>query len=108
MPASGQATTVQGELIRAVEKLRDEAHRNGNWDGGFVILAEFLRTALVSSGVFSEQAVAEIEQDVDRLLSFESPEMDDGPYDRLSDRVVEWARANPAPVAHQRNPALHR
>ena len=32
----GQADTVQGELLRAVEKLPDEAQRNGNlnWGGG--------------------------------------------------------------------------
>jgi hypothetical protein len=30
VPPSGQAATVQGELLRAIEKLRDEAMRNGN------------------------------------------------------------------------------
>jgi hypothetical protein len=41
IPPSGKATTVQGELLRAVEKLRDEAQRNGNanWDDGHAILA---------------------------------------------------------------------
>jgi hypothetical protein len=40
VPKSGQALTVQGELLRAVEKMRDEAVRNdnGNWDRGFEIL----------------------------------------------------------------------
>lgn len=39
VPKQGQAETVQGELIRAIEKLRGEAQRNGNinWDKGFVI-----------------------------------------------------------------------
>ena len=32
VPKKGQALTVQGELVRAVEKLRDEAQRNGNND----------------------------------------------------------------------------
>jgi hypothetical protein len=30
VPKRGQAHTVQGELMRTVEKLRDEAKRNGN------------------------------------------------------------------------------
>jgi hypothetical protein len=40
VPRSGQAATVQGELLQAVEKLRDEAQRNGNinWDGGYETL----------------------------------------------------------------------
>jgi hypothetical protein len=41
VPKRGQATTVQGELLRANEKLRDESQRNGNinWDEGHEILA---------------------------------------------------------------------
>lgn len=34
VPPRGQAATVQGELLRAVEKLRDEARRNGNLNWG--------------------------------------------------------------------------
>ncbi|GAA3412494.1 hypothetical protein [Streptosporangium vulgare] len=36
VPKFGQASTVQGELLCADEKLRDETTRNGNinWDGG--------------------------------------------------------------------------
>jgi len=41
VPRSGQAETVPDELIRAVEKLRGAAQRNGNanWDEGYEILA---------------------------------------------------------------------
>jgi len=37
VPKSGQSDTVEGELIRAIEKLRYEAQNNGNvnWDQGF-------------------------------------------------------------------------
>jgi hypothetical protein len=34
VPPEGQANTVQGELIRAVGKLKDEAFRNGNQNFG--------------------------------------------------------------------------
>jgi hypothetical protein len=110
VPARGQADTVQGELIRAIEKLRDEAQRNGNmnWDENHVILAEFVRDTLVQSALFEEAAVAEIERDAARVLDEEHPETSDDPYDRLTDRVVEWARAHPDPVPHSPNPALHR
>ncbi len=39
---SGQAPTVQGELIRAVGRMRDEAERNGNanWDEGYELFDE--------------------------------------------------------------------
>jgi hypothetical protein len=108
VPARGQAETVQGELIRAVEKLRDEAQRNGNvnWGKGHVILSNYLRNTLIDSGPFDAAAVEEIGRDIDRVLDFEHPETDDDPYNRLSDRVVEWARAHPHPVPHERNPGL--
>jgi hypothetical protein len=110
VPRSGQAETVQGELIRAVEKLPDEAQRNGNvnWDDGHEILARFLRETLVTSGLFAPPIVEQIDRDVARLLQFDTPETDDEPYDRLTERVVEWARAHPDPVRHEHNRDLHR
>ena len=110
VPRAGQAATVQGELIRAVEKLRDEAQRNGNlnWDRGHEILACYLRSTLTGSGLFLPATIEQINRDVTRILKFEEPETADDPYDRLADRVVEWARAHPDPVPHQHNPDLRR
>jgi len=110
VPRAGQAESVQGEMVRAVEKLRDEAQRNGNvnWDDGFEILARFLRDTLVTSGLFVPTTVEQIERDIVRLLHFDVPETSDEPYDRLTDRVVEWARAHPDPVPHKHNRDLHR
>jgi hypothetical protein len=108
VPARGQASTVQGELIRAVEKLRDEAQRNGNadWRGDHALLVDFVRQTLLESGNFEPAAVAEIESDTRRLLDFEHPETGDELYDRLNDRVVEWSRAHPEPVTRAPNPDL--
>lgn len=48
VPRSGLAATVQGELLRAVEKLRDEAQRNGNinWNQDHQALIAYLRDTL--------------------------------------------------------------
>jgi len=103
VPKRGQADTVQGELIRAVEKLRDEAQRNSNinWGKNHVLLAEYLRDTLTHSGLFDEVATAEIQRDVARLLNYKYPETSNEPYDRLTDHIVEWARAHPAAVPRQ-------
>ena len=108
VPARGQADTVQGELIRAIEKLRDEAQRNGNlnWGAGHVILSGYIRSQLIGSGIFTDAAASEIARDINRILDFEQPETSDEPYDRLTDRIVEWSRAHPEPVPHELNPAL--
>lgn len=110
VPQSGQAPTVQGELLRAVEKLRDEAQRNGNgnWDNGFEILLGYLRDILLGSDLFDQVASQEIRNDLDRLSQFEYPETSDASFDRLADHVIEWCRAHPEPVPHIHNPDLLR
>jgi uncharacterized protein len=109
VPKRGQADTVQGELMRAVEKLRDEAQRNGNqnWAEGHVILAEFLRDTLLGSSLFDPATVAEINRYAARLLDFDHPETSDEPFDGLTERIVEWSRAHPEPIAREHNPHLH-
>ena len=108
VPARGQADTVQGELLRSVEKLRDEARRNGNlnWGEGHVLLARFVEDTL-TVGPFDESSKRQIREDVSRLVDADHPQTDDAIYDRLTDRVVEWCRAHPDPVVHERNPKLH-
>ena len=53
VPKRGQAETVQGELLRAVEKLRDESTRNGNvnWDDGFNLLLTYIEDRLTDNAV---------------------------------------------------------
>lgn len=110
VPKRGQAETVQGELIRAVEKLRDEAHRNGNinWDEGHEALAGYLLEHLTSSGAFDARMCMRIKADLDRIMDFERPYTEDDLYDRLIDRVVEWWMCNPEPIPHEYNDALWR
>lgn len=108
VPRSGQAATVQGELLRAVEKLRDEAQRNGNlnWNDGHQALIAYLQNTLLGSALFDQAAVQEIETDLHRLSRYDYPESSDTPYDRLADRVIEWCRAHPKPLPHTANPDM--
>lgn len=109
VPRRGQAETVQGELIRSVEKLRDEANRNGNvnWSSNHEKLVAFVRGTLLDSGLFDTAAETEIHSDTRRLLDFEHPATEDEPFDRLTDRIVEWSRAHPHPVPRDLDTDLH-
>jgi hypothetical protein len=109
VPPRGQAETVQGELIRSVEKLRDEAQRNGNvnWRSDHETLVAFIRSTLLDSGLFDAAAETEIDSDARLLLDFQHPTTDDAPFGRLTDRIVEWSRAHPAPVPRDPDPDLH-
>lgn len=92
VPKSGQAETVQGELLRAVEKLRDEATRNGNgnWDEGFEILLRYLENHLYDPAVYLSATIGSTKAIILRLRDFDNPYLEDDLYDELGDRVVEY------------------
>ena len=109
VPQAGQADTVQGELLRAVEKLRDEAIRNGNgnWDEGFRILLSYLKQHLLDEAVFSTDQISRSKSILNRLRRGRDPLLEDEPYDYLGARVVDYYRRyGSQPHAH--NPQLRR
>jgi hypothetical protein len=110
VPKRGQAATVQGELLRANEKLRDESRRNGNmnWDEGHEILARFLLDTLTASAVLSDQAKSQLRVDIARVLDFEDPSTEEDLFDRIERALLDWCAAHPDPVPRAPNPALQR
>ena len=116
VPDSGQADTLQGELIRCIARLASECHRNGNlnWDEGFKIMALFLEKHLADD-TFSSELTKEIKNDISLIIaSGKDPEngayvyKEDDAYTRVTDRVVEWCHKHPEPIRHVNNPKLHR
>jgi hypothetical protein len=110
VPKSGQAEFVQGELLRAIEKLRDEAHRNGN--GNFnekchKILIQYLRTKLSDKQVFEEETIKLINKDLDRLSIEEYPNTDDAIFDEICNRIVEWYLFYGSEIRHEKNTELN-
>lgn len=93
VPYDGPAVTVQGELIRVVERLRYEAKTNANLNWSpldYQRFCDFLEQALAVSPPFDEAAIAEIREDIAELRDFEHPYFEDDLYERLADRVVEF------------------
>jgi hypothetical protein len=109
VPQSGQADTVQGELLRAVEKLGHEAIWNGNcnWDEGFRILLSYLRQHLLDPAVFSPEQIQRTNDVLKRLRRGSDPVMEDEVYDYLGNRVVDYYRYYGS-RPHQKNAALMR
>jgi hypothetical protein len=109
VPKSGQADTIEGELLRAVEKLRDEAIRNGNtnWDPGFEIFLSLLESKLLDTTVYPEARLAVTRATLVRLRDFDRSCLDDEQYDQLCDRVVEYFQYY-GTQRHSKNLELHR
>ena len=116
VPRSGQADTVQGELVRAIGRLASELSRNGNinWDDGFLRFIGFLAARLNDPAVFDKPTRDQIAEDLDEIESFGEDPLsysawdEECAYDRVTDRVVEWCQMHPRPIARDRDPELNR
>ena len=97
VPRTGRAATVQGELLRAVEKLRDEAQRNGNVNYGRMHrgLTGFLQRTLVGSALFDGPTNTAIRAAVKKLSSARQPYLEDDVYDWLTDLTCAFYLAKP-------------
>lgn len=110
VPKSGQAEYVRGELLRAIEKLRDEAHRNGNINFNekcHGILIQYLRDTLSDEKVFDSATIEEINEDLDELSYEDHPYTEDDIYDRIGDRIVDWSLVYTELIPHKQNPELY-
>jgi hypothetical protein len=114
VPESGQADTLQGELIRAVGKMADECFRNGfcNWDAGYEILSAFAVRHL-TDGTFGPQTTAGIHTDIEHIQAFgrggDLAGFDiDAAFDRLMVAAAEWCKKHPDLIPQSPNPELKR
>jgi hypothetical protein len=110
VPPSGQASSVHGELVRAVGRLKDEAFRNGNRNFGrnHRMLCKFVRQNLRDPKVFSPDELDEIDRCVRRVLDTEHPDVF-GPttcFHRLFEMTVRWCDANPDFIPREQDPKL--
>ena len=100
VPRAGESSSVQGELLRAVEKLR--------WDERYECLIDFLYGQLIEQSALAEDIKAGVLLDLGRLRHFITPDqlqdrsqdallpcVDEDVYDRLTAAVVEFSRLNP-------------
>ena len=109
VPKSGQAQTVQGKLLRAIEKLADEARRNGNInfnENCHGIFIDYLGSISIYSTIFDEQTIRQINIDLDRISVESEPYTADDLYDRLKERIIDWYLKNTAPIPHIENPKM--
>jgi hypothetical protein len=100
VPPSGQAATLQGELVREIGRLTIEAYRDGNinWNygTGYWLFSEFLVRYLQDPKVFNPEELREIGADIDLIRHYADEPFDlkcvreEEAYCRLTNRVVEW------------------
>ncbi|BBA36213.1 uncharacterized protein sS8_4283 [Methylocaldum marinum] len=113
VPQRGQADTVQGELLRCIGKITDEAYRNGNenWDESFELMTRFIGQALDDPIAFADHERVKIRGAVERILMNPgSPDLS-GPgssYYYLAEQATKWCHHHPEPVPRKLNPKLQK
>ena len=110
VPKSGQAETVQGELLRAIEKLADEAQRNGNINFNpdcHGILISYIGKYLIDTTLFDKETIIQINKDLDTISKEDEPYTDEDLYDRLRDRIFDWYLKTKTPIPNIKNPKLY-
>ena len=114
VPQSGQADTVQGELIRAVGRIADEFASNGfaNWDSGYERLSDFALQQL-TDGTFGPQTTAGIRTDIEQIKAYARGGNIDGydleaAFDRLMQVTAGWCQRHPETISRSFDPNLNR
>lgn len=94
---SSTNTSLSGELLRAVETLRDEAQRNGNvnYKNNHKKMAVFVRDTLIGSGYFGQADVERIRTGTEKLMKGRRPYKKDDIYDHLVDEVCVYHLSSP-------------
>ena len=113
VPRSGQADTIQGELIRCTGKLSDEAYRNGNknWDANHEQMLSFVSRTLDDPSTFNLDQRTMISKAVERITqNIDSPDVTGHGSDLylLCEMAVSWCLAHSEPISRPKNLNLKR
>lgn len=114
VPSSGQASTIQGEVLRAINKLANDFVSNGyaNWDDGYERLSAFALRHL-ADGTFGPKTTAGIRSDIEQTQAYGRGEnisdFDfEAAFGRLMLASVAWCQRNADPIPHNPDPKLKR
>ncbi len=97
---AGPATSLAGQLLAAVETLREEAQQNGNagYRRQHKRMAQRVRDTLVKSGIFDQDSILQIRSATALLMKASKPYKEDDIYDELVDRICILYARKAAPV----------
>lgn len=126
VPEKGQSEVLQGELLREIEKLRNEAKDNGNinWDPNFSYFCENIKRTLCNMSIYTEEELLKITLVMDYIKycgEFASglgsgvdvtvnsiAYTKDNLYDIIADAIGKLQSVHPDPIPCEINYAIQR
>lgn len=106
VPPTGCSTSLQGEVVRSIDRLGSEERRNGNlnWGLGYDEFITVLRESLLDGTVFDETALDEIAACIDTVSRHGTqPQEEDQVYRAfacLIKAAVQFCEAHPEPIPY--------
>lgn len=99
IPVRGEADTIEGEMLRGLDILKDEAQRNGNgnYSKTHKEFAEFILKTLSEAPSIDKAEKVKIGKAVKKLMDAKSPYLDDDVYDYLTDQICIFYKENIKP-----------
>jgi hypothetical protein len=102
VPPSGPAATLQGELLRSVEMLRDDAqHHAHDFRRSHRQRAGFVRDTLIKSGIYSEAENKSIQAATGKLRKSSPPYTNNDVYDQLVDQICVFCSRHEEPIPYK-------
>ncbi|WP_026063180.1 ankyrin repeat domain-containing protein [Pedobacter arcticus] len=96
IPARGEAETLEGEMLRGLDILQDEAYRNGNvnYAKAHKDFAEFILKTLTTFNKTSSDDVKKITNEIKKMMNPKKPYLEDDVYDYLTDQICIFYNKN--------------
>lgn len=121
VPKEGEAETIQGEMVRAIGRIKGDYYRNGfgNWYPHCYKLPQFLAAHLIDGSTFKPFTLSVLRADIRALNAYGNRVMaDDNPYEsfrfslfestdveeafeRLDAAIVVWCKRHPELIPYQ-------
>lgn len=97
IPSSGNAQTVQGEVVRIAGRVRDEIYRNGgaNWNIDFKKMLDAFLVHLASNNALSVEELEKLNSLIQDIRKNGDAETDE--LDYLCELSTKWVLLNPKP-----------
>lgn len=111
VPDAGRSATVQGELIRSVDRLASEERRNGNmnWGAKYASFTAFLRERLLDESVFSEEEITTLASKIELIhrngTDAQNPKEVRVAFGDLIVAAVAYCQKRPVPIQLPTDPA---
>lgn len=113
IPEQGPSEVLQGELLREIEMLRNEAVEQGNsqWDMDFSYFCENIKWKLTNLSIYTEEELLKINLIIDYLKYTGENKISytkDNLYDILADLVGKLQSVHPDPIPCEINYSIQR